>query len=227
MRISLQVVVQNDGEVPATVMEIAQFERKGFDAGSLGLHLEEAKSLLSKLQRTMVAAQVAEAVARASVCPTCGAPLARKGRHRLVFRSPFGRMSIDSPRLYPCRQCTGNGPTFSPVARCLPERVSPELQYLEVKFAALMSYGLTLNVLQEVLPLDHVLAASSIRRQVTALGRRLEAEQASDARQQAEMAASVRSPDIPEPSPVHAVGIDGGYLRLARDTGAARTAGLR
>jgi len=54
----------------------------------------------------------------------------------------------------------------------LPERVSPELQYLE-------------------------------------------AEQATDARQQAEMAATVASPDIPEPSPVRAVGIDGGYLRLA------------
>ncbi|AEI82119.1 hypothetical protein CNE_BB1p06990 (plasmid) [Cupriavidus necator N-1] len=44
-----------------------------------------------------------------------------------------------------------------------------------------MSYGLTINVLQEVLPLEHVLAASSIRRQVTTLGRRLEAEQATDA----------------------------------------------
>jgi len=163
----------------------------------------------------MVAAQVAEAVAKTSFCPTCGAPLVCKGHHRLVFRSPFGRMSIDSPRLYPCRQCAGTAPTFSPVARCLPERISPELQHLEVKFAALMSYGLTVNVLQEVLPLDHVLAASSIRRQVTMLGRRLETEQAADARQQAEVAASVGSPEIQEPSPVRAVGIDGGYLRLA------------
>ncbi len=215
MRISLQVVVQNDGEAPATVTEIAEFERTVFDAGSLGLHLAEAKALLGRPQRTMVAAQVAEAVAKTSVCPVCGAALACKGHHRLVFRSPFGRMSIDSPRLYPCRQCTGTAPTFSPVARCLPERVSPELQYLEVKFAALMSYGLTVNVLQEVLPLDHVLAASSIRRQVATLGRRLEADQATDARRQAEVAASVGSPDIPEPSPVRAVGIDGGYLRLA------------
>jgi hypothetical protein len=153
------------------------------------LHLAEAKALLSRLQRTMVAAQVAEAVALTSVCPTCGTPLACKGHHRLVFRSPFGRLTIDSPRLYPCGQCTANTPTFSPIARCLPERVSPELQYLEAKFAALMSYGLTVNVLQEILPLDHVLAASSIRRQVTALGRRLEEDQATDCRQQGKMAA--------------------------------------
>jgi len=65
------------------------------------------------------------------------------------------------------------------------------------------------------LPLDHVLAASSIRRQVTTLGRRLEAVQVTDARQQAEVTASVRSPHIPEPSPIRAVGIDGGYLRRA------------
>ncbi|GAB7542132.1 hypothetical protein CS8_017970 [Cupriavidus sp. 8B] len=100
MRISLQLVVQDDGGVPATVTEIAQFERDGLDVGSLGLHLEEAKSLLGRLQRTMVAAQVAEAVARTSVCPTCGAQLACKGHHHLVFRSAFGRLSIDSPRLY-------------------------------------------------------------------------------------------------------------------------------
>ncbi|GLC95802.1 hypothetical protein Tamer19_52110 [Cupriavidus sp. TA19] len=34
-------------------------------------------------------------------------------------------------------------------------------------------------------------------------------------RQQAEVEASVRSPEIPEPSPVRAVGIDGGFLRRA------------
>lgn len=166
MHITLQVVVQDEGETPATVTEIAQFERTAFDAGSLGLHLAEAKALLGKLQRTMVSAQVAEMVAQSSVCPKCGAPMTCKGHHRLVFRSPFGRLSFDSPRLYPCRQCSGSASTFSPLASCLPERVSPELQYLEVKFAALMSYGLTVNVLQEILPLDHALAASSIRRQV-------------------------------------------------------------
>jgi len=91
--------------VPATVTEIAEFERDGLDMGSLGLHLEEAKSLLGRLQRTLVAAQVAEAVARTSICPMSGAQAACKGHHHLVFRSAFGRLSIHSPRLYPCREC--------------------------------------------------------------------------------------------------------------------------
>jgi hypothetical protein len=38
-----------------------------------------------------------------------------------------------------------------------------------------MSYGLTVRVLEEVLPLEHVLAATTIRRRVATLGRRVEA----------------------------------------------------
>jgi hypothetical protein len=35
----------------------------------------------------------------------------------------------------------------------LAERTSPELAYLETKFAALVSYGLTIKLLEEVLPI--------------------------------------------------------------------------
>ena len=132
MRISLQVVVDTEGDTPATVTKIAQFRRDVLDAGSLGPHLAEAKSLLSRLQRTMIEAQIADAIARTSVCPACGAQLACKGHHHLIFRTAFGRLSIDRPRLYSCRRCTGGVQTFSPLARALPERVSPEQQYLEV-----------------------------------------------------------------------------------------------
>ena len=69
--------------VRATVTEIAQFKRRP-RCGLAGLHLEEAKLLLGRLQRTMVAAQVAEAVARTSVCPTCSAQLTCKGHDHLV-----------------------------------------------------------------------------------------------------------------------------------------------
>jgi hypothetical protein len=89
--------VQDDGGEPATVTEIAQFEREGLDVGSLGLHLAEAKSLLGRLQRTMVAAQVAEAVARTSVCPTCGAQLACKGHHHLSFVARSGDCRLTVP----------------------------------------------------------------------------------------------------------------------------------
>lgn len=119
MQISVQIVVQTEIDKQASVTEIAHFDREGFDAGSLGLHLDEAKALLGRLQRSMIDAQAAEAIARLSVCQNCGSRLARKGHHRLVYRSVFGRLSIDSPRLYQYR-CSGTGHrSVSPLASCL------------------------------------------------------------------------------------------------------------
>ena len=164
----------------------------------------------------MIEAQAAEAIARMSVCPECSSRLTVKGHHRLVYRSVFGRLSIDSPRLYQCR-CSGSGRrSVSPLASCLRERTSPELQYLQAKFAALMSYGLTVRVLEEVLPLEHVLAATTIRRRVATLGRRLECSNATvsvEQRRYVDLPAGRCA--IPQHSSVRAVGIDGGYIRLA------------
>jgi hypothetical protein len=216
MQISVQIVVQTEVDEQASVTEIAHFERESFDAGSLGLHLEEAKALLGRLQRSMIDAQAAEAIARLSMCPKCGSRLTVKGHHRLAYRSVFGRLSFDSPRLYQCR-CSGSAHrSFSPLASCLHERTSPELQYLEARFAALMSYGLTVRVLEEVLPLEHVLAATTIRRRVATLGHRLESSNAAIAveqRRYVDLPAGRCA--IPQHSSVRAVGIDGGYIRLA------------
>ena len=43
---------------------------------------------------------------------------------------------------------------MSPLAELLRERVSPEMLYLETKFASLVSYGLTVGLLGELLPLE-------------------------------------------------------------------------
>jgi hypothetical protein len=217
MQISVQVVVQTEGDEPASVTEIAHFERVGFDAGSLGLHLNEAKSLLGRLQRSIIDAQATEAIARLSVCPKCGFQPARKGHHRLAYRSVFGRLSIDSPRFSRCRYSGSGRRSVSPLANCLRKRTSPELQYLQAKFAALMSYGLTVQVLEEMLPLGHVLAATTIRRHVATLSRRLETTNAEAIAGQRPECADLPASgcDIPQCSSVRAVGIDGGYIRLA------------
>ena len=43
---------------------------------------------------------------------------------------------------------------------------APKLRYLETKFAALVSYGLTVKLLEEVLPIDQALNPTAIRHQV-------------------------------------------------------------
>src|SRR5471032_300149 len=216
MQISVQIVVRTEVDEQASVTEIAHLEREGFDAGSLGLHLDEAKALLGRVQRLVIDAPAGEGNARGRGWSQGGSPPTGKGHHRLVYRSVFGRLSIDSPRLYQCRCSGSERRSVSPLASCLRERTSPELQYLQAKFAALMSYGLTVRVLGEVLPLEHVLAATTIRRRVATLGRRLESSRAAVAVEQRRCTDQPAGRcNIPQHSLVRAVGIDGGYIRLA------------
>jgi hypothetical protein len=86
-----------------------------------------------------------------------------KGHHAIVFRTPFGKLTLDSPRLYRCRCESNGGRSFSPLAELLPERTSPALAYLETKFAALVSYGLTVKLLEEVLPIGQALSPTAKR----------------------------------------------------------------
>jgi hypothetical protein len=64
--------------------------------------------------------------------------------------------------------------TFSPLATLFPERTTPELLFLETKWAALVSYGLTSTLLQDVLPLDAPLHAVTIRNHALTVAERLE-----------------------------------------------------
>jgi hypothetical protein len=124
----------------------------------------------------MVQAQSAEFVTQARRCPRCGRLRTCKGHHQIVFRTPFGKLQLDSPRLYRCGCKLNDGRSFSPLAELLPERTSPELMYLETKFAALVSYGLTVKLLEEVLPIDQALSPTAIRHQVRQAAQRLESQ---------------------------------------------------
>jgi hypothetical protein len=80
-----------------------------------------------------------------------------------VYRTLFGKLHLKSPRLYRCRCQQQGEQTFSPLAELLVERTAPELLYVESKFAALMSYGLTADVLEHLLPIGRAVHASTLR----------------------------------------------------------------
>jgi hypothetical protein len=128
-------------------------QRHSFRPEKVGLTLTEAKHLLGSVQRVMVQEQLSEYITEQTHCRECGQTLARKGQHEIVFRTLFGGLRLCSPRLYRC-SCQHMGrASFSPLAEQLPERTAPELVYLETKFAALLSYGLTVDILNEILPI--------------------------------------------------------------------------
>ena len=215
MRLRFQLVIEPDDQ-PPVITDLLRVERSELDPGSLGLHLSEAHELLNHGQSAMVTAQVNEFIDNARQCPNCHRHLGCKGHHEVVYRTVFGTLHVDSPRLYHCPDCQGKRTSFSPLAQCLTERTSPELQYLQTKFASLLPYGVTVDILSEVLPLGTTLATSSIRRWTQRTAKRLEQHSDAIAPGHAPLLPAQNSnPDICPRSPVKAVGIDGGYIRRA------------
>jgi len=107
----------------------------------------------------------------------------------------------------------------------LHERSSPELIYLETKFAALVSYGLTAELLKEVLPISQDLSTTAIRQQVLQTAQRLEDELGEE--QDMFVGGCQRDWDqLPNPAAPLIVGINGGYVH-AKDQRRELKDGLR
>jgi len=213
MRVTIQVLIEHDDE-PPIVDRIVCLERAALTSDTLGLTLAEAKTVLAQLQDVMVTQQAAAYVAQQQTCPHCGAQRRCKGHHPIVVRSLFGKLTLLSSRLYTCMcQADDSRQSSSPLAELLSERTTPELRYLEAKWAALLPYGVTVDVLEEVLPLqaNH----TSVYRHLRQVAERLEGELGDE--QPFFVEGCQRDWDaLPRPSGSMTVGIDGGYVH-ARD----------
>ena len=58
----------------------------------------------------------------------------------------------------------------------LTESVAPDLLYMEAKWSSLVSYGMSLDALQDFLPLDLSLDVKTVRYDTLKVAKRLEAE---------------------------------------------------
>ena len=211
MKIKIQITVESDKGQPEVVQEVAHLDRGTLRPETLGLTLAEARSILAGIEQTMVEQQAAEFMAQQRTCSHCGHERSCKGRHQIVFRTPFGKLRLESPRLYHCHCESDDRTSFSPLAELLQERSSPELVYLETKFAALVSYGLTVELLKEVLPIGQELSTTAIRQRISRTAQRLEDELGED--QHMFIGGCQRDWDqLPDPAAPLIVGIDGGYV---------------
>jgi hypothetical protein len=217
MQVKVQVVTITD-EGQEITHEVACVERQDLTPVTLGLSLAEGKAVLQALQEVVVEWQMLAYLGQQRVCPQCGKVRRSKGLHHTVFRTVFGVLSVESPRLYHCPCQTPETTTFSPLATLVPERTTPELLFLETKWAALVSYGLTSTLLQDVLPLDEPLHAVTIRNHVLTVAERLE-----DALGEEQWSFIDSCPAawaaLPMPNGPITVGIDGGYVRAQGEQG--------
>ncbi|MGO8855192.1 MAG: ISKra4 family transposase [Steroidobacteraceae bacterium] len=209
MKMRIQVIIEDESGLTTTA-EIAAIERR-LSTDLIGISLEEAKAMTGSVQRVMVEIQAREAIDRGSRCPECQLRLRRNGLHRIRYRTPFGRLDLHSPRFYRCLCGSSGRQSISPLALWLGDHTSPELQYLEAQFAALLSYGASARILSAVLPLENATSITTWKRHVTRVGGRLDEE----AHHRLTSQPALNEFGLPTRNPLRAVGIDGGYVKAS------------
>jgi hypothetical protein len=214
VKITVSVTVHVGDDTPTVIHEAFSLERGALGADAVGLRLDEAKDLLAAVQETVVNEQVKASLAAQVACPGCGTPRRHKDSRDIVLRTLFGTLRLASPRWWHCSCSAHEAKTFSPLARTVPERATPELQYLEAKFAGLASYGLSAKLLAEVLPLGRPLHATAVRQHTQVVAQRLEDELG------AEQVVFIDGCPaewrrLPRPDLPLVVGLDGGYVHSA------------
>src|SRR5688500_2278650 len=149
MRVQIQVRIVTDDDTVLSEDVIACFDKGDDQLEEIGLSLDQAKTVLAGAQTSLVAAQAASFLVRHRCCELCGRHLQSKGRCRLLFRTAFGTIPLVSPRLHRCACQPVTSKTFSPLTALFTEHTAPELLYLEIRWASLVSYGLTAGLLKD------------------------------------------------------------------------------
>jgi hypothetical protein len=218
MKIRVEVVCISEGgqEYRGEVLEM---ERRRIAMETLGLSLGESKELLEGVQDFMIARQSAEDLAQRRRCPQCGSQYTVKSGGEIDVKTLFGVVAVPNPRWHRCG-CRQHGPkTFRPAASWLRGTNTPELLYVETKWASLIPYAKVADLLQEVLPLktNH----ETLRRHVQAAAERLEKELGAEPDAGAVDRERKEPPEesLPPPDGPITVGIDGGYVRAAHKQG--------
>jgi hypothetical protein len=214
VKYTIQVVITTDDGQSET-RDLTCLEREHLTPTTLGLTLAEGKAILKALQTVVTERQMTTYVETQRLCPHCGTLRRRKGYHRMQLRTLFGTLPLQSPRLHQCACQPHTTKTYSPLAAVLREHITPELLFLETKWAALASYGVTVQLLQDVLPIDEPLHAFTIRQHVYKVAERL--EQALGEEQWSFIdSCPAQWGRLPLPDGPLTVGIDGGYVRAQR-----------
>src|SRR5499427_2792124 len=176
MRVKLQLAISHDDGHEETVTHVITLTKNNQRIAHLGLSLAASKHLLGTLQRHLLQQQVTTFLDTHATCPDCGTPLQLKARGSKSLRTLFGTLKFSSPRLEHCDCKRRKTTSFRPLSALLTEPVAPELLYMESKWSSLVSYELSLDALQDFLPIDLSLDVKTVRYETLKVAKRLEAE---------------------------------------------------
>ena len=191
-------------------IELASIER-ALTADPLGMSLAEGKAVLAATQQHLVDSQCQGIASAHAHCERCDARLGLKGWHQRQIKTVFGLVIVQSPRVRYCR-CANKpaGASFSLLAQVVPTSMTPELEYLQVKWAAYLSYAAATTLLSEVLPTADTISVSGVQRRVRVVGAALEHESVRAA------LSAVRPQHDRAPEQLAAPAVDSAWLKHCR-----------
>ena len=199
--------------------EVLTVERRELAMETLGMNLSEGKALLTGVQDFVVAQQVHEHLERRRVCPHCRGRYTSKDSGSTPVRTVFGRVEVPNPRWNRCA-CQVEGPhTFRPMRTWLNGQTSPEMLYLETKWASLIPFARVADLLKDVLPVGDSVNQETVRTHLYATAERIEQELGDERQLNLFEGSEEDWEQQPLPDGPITVGIDGGYVRAAHKQG--------
>jgi hypothetical protein len=150
------------------VLEISRPRGLG-DIANLGLTLPEAKQLLARVQRAVVAAQAQDHSRVRPDCSSCGGGCHIKDWRAHQVATLFGTVAVRLPRF----RCAGCGHGENGIGWPSHCRSTPELDQLRAHLSALMPYRVAAGVIVHLLPVEAGKSHETLRAHTLELGGQL------------------------------------------------------
>ena len=145
MKFKLQLVCEHPENKVIITENIFSFDKE-FDAfESIGMTLGESKDLLKNLQKSVIEKQLEAFIKSKNL-----QKLRKKGSYMVKLKTLFSDLSFKSHRFYSLEGSEKK--TFSPLQELLPQHTPPELLFIETKWACLIPFEKTANLLKDLLP---------------------------------------------------------------------------
>lgn len=212
MRLIIEARIADGGDAEDGAVTLAVVERRDRSLSKLGLTLAEGRALLAEAQAALVSQQVDGWISGETNCRRCGSALSHKDSRTVLVRTVFGNVTVTSPRLWSCSCRAAPGAprrSVSPLCKAMPNRVTPEPEYLQVKWAPYLPYRQATALLKEVLALDKGISFSGLRQRVHAVAKELDAEVERDIANQPKAVAAV---PLRESTNIASVSVDSAWL---------------
>jgi hypothetical protein len=199
--------------------EVLSIEPRELAMETLGMNLKEGKALLAGVQDFVVAQQVHDDLERRRTCPHCRQRYTSKASGSTPVSTVFGRVKVPNPRWNRCA-CQREGPkTFHPTRTWLNGQTSPEMLYLETRWASLIPFARVADLLKEVLPVADSANQETVRTHLYATAERIEQELGDERQLNLFEGSEEDWEQQPIPDGPITVGLDGGYVRAAHKQG--------